>query len=123
MRFVVLVKANKDSEAGVLPTRALLAEMGKFNDELVKAGVMLAGGGDRTEQEAREEMPMRFMKFGRPRERGAPRPQALSEKFGKRGEKGAKKGVFVGGGGLGPRARGPRARLSNGKITVTDGPF
>src|SRR2546427_12051695 len=45
MRFVVLVKANKDSEAGVLPTQALLAEMGKFNDELVKAGVMLAGEG------------------------------------------------------------------------------
>src|SRR5947208_43933 len=45
MRFVVLVKANKDSEAGILPTQALLAEMGKFNDELVKAGVMLAGEG------------------------------------------------------------------------------
>src|SRR5712664_2678146 len=45
MRFVVLVKANKDSEAGVLPTQELLAEMGKFNDELVKAGVMLAGEG------------------------------------------------------------------------------
>jgi len=45
MRFVVLVKANKESEAGALPTQALLAEMGKFNDELVKAGVMLAGEG------------------------------------------------------------------------------
>jgi hypothetical protein len=45
MRFMVLVKADKESEAGVLPTRELLAEMGKFNEELVKAGVMLAGEG------------------------------------------------------------------------------
>jgi len=45
MRFIVMVKATKDSEAGVLPTKQMLAEMGKFNDELVKAGVMLAGEG------------------------------------------------------------------------------
>ena len=45
MKVMVLVKATKDSEAGVLPTPALLAEMGKFNEELVKAGVMLAGEG------------------------------------------------------------------------------
>ena len=45
MRFIVLVKANKDSEAGVLPDQKILAEMGKFNEELVKAGVMLAGEG------------------------------------------------------------------------------
>jgi hypothetical protein len=45
MRFMVLVKADKDSEAGVLPNEQLLAEMGKFNEELVKAGVMLAGEG------------------------------------------------------------------------------
>jgi hypothetical protein len=45
MRVMVLVKATKDSEAGILPTQALLAEMGKFNEELVKAGVMLAGEG------------------------------------------------------------------------------
>ena len=45
MRFLVMVKANKDSEAGSLPTQEMLAEMGKFNDELVKAGVMLAGEG------------------------------------------------------------------------------
>jgi hypothetical protein len=45
MRFMVLVKANKDSEAGVMPTQKLLAEMGKFNEELAKAGVMLAGEG------------------------------------------------------------------------------
>jgi hypothetical protein len=45
MRFVVLVKANKDSEAGVLPTREQLTEMGKFNERLVKDGVMLAGEG------------------------------------------------------------------------------
>ncbi len=45
MRFIVLVKANKDSEAGVLPSAEILNEMGKFNEELVKAGVMLAGEG------------------------------------------------------------------------------
>src|SRR5918998_3058503 len=45
MRFMVIVKANKDSEAGVLPTRDELAEMGKYNEELAKAGVMLAGEG------------------------------------------------------------------------------
>src|SRR6267143_2374034 len=45
MRFMVIVKANKDSEAGVLPSKELLTEMGKFNEELLKAGVMLAGDG------------------------------------------------------------------------------
>ncbi len=45
MRFMVMVKANKDSEAGVLPDKKLLADMGKFNEELMKAGVMLAGEG------------------------------------------------------------------------------
>ena len=45
MRFMVLVKANKDSEAGVLPSEKDLTAMGKFNEELVKAGVMLAGEG------------------------------------------------------------------------------
>lgn len=45
MRFVVLVKANKDSEAGVLPTADQLREMGAFNDELIRDGVMLMGDG------------------------------------------------------------------------------
>ena len=45
MRFMILVKATKDSETGILPTQEQLAEMGKFNEELVKAGVMLAGEG------------------------------------------------------------------------------
>jgi hypothetical protein len=45
MRFMILVKANKDSEAGVLPDEKILTEMGKFNEQLVKAGVMLAGEG------------------------------------------------------------------------------
>jgi hypothetical protein len=45
MRFMVIVKASKDSEAGNLPTQELLAAMGKFNEELVKAGIMLAGEG------------------------------------------------------------------------------
>jgi hypothetical protein len=45
MRFMVMVKATKDSEAGALPDHKILAEMGKFNEELVKAGIMLAGEG------------------------------------------------------------------------------
>src|ERR1700726_4512345 len=45
MRFLILVKASKDSEAGVLPDEKILTEMGQFNEELVKAGVMLAGEG------------------------------------------------------------------------------
>ena len=45
MRFLVMVKASKNSEAGVMPSAKLLTEMGKFNEELVKAGVMLDGAG------------------------------------------------------------------------------
>ena len=45
MRFMVLVKANEDSEAGVMPSTEMLTEMGRFNEELVKAGVMLDGDG------------------------------------------------------------------------------
>jgi hypothetical protein len=45
MRFMVIVKADKDSEAGVMPDQKLLAAMGKYNEELAKAGVMLAGEG------------------------------------------------------------------------------
>lgn len=45
MRVMVLVKANADSEAGVMPTEEMLAEMGKYNEELVNAGVMVSGEG------------------------------------------------------------------------------
>jgi hypothetical protein len=45
MRFMILIKADKSTEAGVLPSEKLLTEMGKFNEELVKSGVMLAGEG------------------------------------------------------------------------------
>lgn len=45
MRVMVIVKASKQSEAGVLPSKELLTEMGKYNEELIKAGVMLAGEG------------------------------------------------------------------------------
>ena len=69
MRFMVLVKANKDSEAGVLPDQKILTEMGKFNEQLVKAGVMLAGEG------------------------------------------------------LQPSSKGARVKFTDGKQTVTDGPF
>jgi hypothetical protein len=45
MRFMILIKATKDSEAGVMPEERMLTEMGKYNEELVKAGIMLAGDG------------------------------------------------------------------------------
>jgi hypothetical protein len=45
MRFMIIVKASKDSEAGILPSETLLREMGTFNEELAKAGVLLAGEG------------------------------------------------------------------------------
>ena len=45
MRVMVLIKADKDTEAGVMPSEQLLADMGKYNEELVKAGIMLAGEG------------------------------------------------------------------------------
>ncbi len=45
MRFMLLVKADKNSEAGVMPPKELFAEMGKFNEEMAKAGVLLAGEG------------------------------------------------------------------------------
>src|SRR3954447_17399831 len=45
MRFMVMIKATNDSEAGVMPNKQLLAAMGNFNDELIKAGVMVAGEG------------------------------------------------------------------------------
>ena len=45
MRFLMIVKANKESEAGIMPTEAQLAEMGSFNEEMMKAGVMVDGAG------------------------------------------------------------------------------
>jgi hypothetical protein len=45
MRFMMIVKANRDSEAGILPSERLLAEMGRFNEELAKAGALIAGEG------------------------------------------------------------------------------
>lgn len=53
MRFIVLVKGDKNYEAGALPSAELLDEMGKFNEELVKAGVILAGEGLSAELEGR----------------------------------------------------------------------
>src|SRR3954464_15455984 len=53
MRIMVLVKATKESEAGVMPSTELLAAMGKFNEELVKAGIMLAGEGLKTSSQGK----------------------------------------------------------------------
>jgi len=52
MRFMILVKASQNTEAGIMPSRELLEEMGKFNEELVKAGVMKAGEGLRPSSKA-----------------------------------------------------------------------
>ena len=60
MRFLVIVKATKDSEAGVMPSQQLLTDMGKFNEELVKAGVMLAGDGLHGRGVQAEEIPQRI---------------------------------------------------------------
>src|SRR5262245_49975290 len=69
MKVMVLIKANKESEAGAVPDEKFFAEMGKYNDELIREGVMLAGEG------------------------------------------------------LHPSSKGKRVRFSEGKVTVTDGPF
>jgi hypothetical protein len=53
MRVMVIVKASKNSEAGVMPSEKLLADMGKFNEELVKAGIMLAGDGLRPSKDGK----------------------------------------------------------------------
>lgn len=54
MKFMVMVKASKDSEAGVMPDTKLLAAMGKYNEELVKAGILLAGEGLHPSEQAIE---------------------------------------------------------------------
>ncbi|MDQ6870482.1 MAG: YciI family protein [Gemmatimonadota bacterium] len=69
MRFMIIRKADPDTEAGAMPSEALLESMGKYNEEMVKAGVMLAGDG------------------------------------------------------LQPTSKGARVKFSNGKPTITDGPF
>jgi hypothetical protein len=61
MRVMVIVKANKDSEAGMMPSRDILEKMGKYNEELVKAGVMLAADG------LRESSKGKRMKFDGPK--------------------------------------------------------
>ena len=62
MRVMVIIKANKDSEAGVMPSKKLLTDMGNFNEELVKAGVMLAGEGLRPSAKGTR---VRFFRDGR----------------------------------------------------------
>ena len=62
MRVIVIVKATKDSEAGVMPSQKLLADMGKFNEELANAGVMLAGEGLAPSKEGKR------VKFGGPKQ-------------------------------------------------------
>lgn len=66
---------------------------------------------------------MRFMTIVKTRETGTQPPPALIDKINQLAEDATQKGVFAGMGGLAPTAQGARARLANGKITVTDGPF
>jgi hypothetical protein len=69
MRFMVMVRATKDTEAGVLPTTEQLATMGKYNEELVKAGVMLAGEGL---QASAKGARVKFAAAGKPTVRDGP---------------------------------------------------
>lgn len=62
MRVMVIIKANEDSEAGIMPSEKLLTDMGNFNEELVKAGVMLAGEGLRPSSKGKR---VRFFRDGR----------------------------------------------------------
>src|SRR5256885_344141 len=125
MRFMVIVKADKNSESGVMPSTEMLTAMGKFNEKVVKAGVMLAGQG-----------PHPASKGGRRKYSGKPtgRPgpfavtnalfsgvrlppaQALGAAL-----KGA--GVVIALDGLQPPSVGARVSFATGKPIVTDGPF
>ena len=67
MRFMIIVKATKESEAGVMPSEKLLADMGKFNEELVNAGVMLAGEGSASHLERRTHQVLWQQAYGRRR--------------------------------------------------------
>jgi hypothetical protein len=69
MRFMVMVKATKDSEAGVLPSTELLATMGKYNEELAKAGVILAGEGLQASSKGAR---VKFSAAGKPTVRDGP---------------------------------------------------
>jgi hypothetical protein len=69
MRFMVMVKATKDSEAGVLPSTELLATMGKYNEELAKAGVILAGEGLQASSKGAR---VKFSAAGKPAVRDGP---------------------------------------------------
>jgi len=59
MRFMILIKADKNSEAGIMPSQELLAAMGKFNEELVKAGIMQAGEGAPAQLQGRSRQILR----------------------------------------------------------------
>ncbi len=79
MRFMIIVKASKDSEAGVMPDEKLLAAMGKFNEELVKAGVMLAGEGLHPSSRARRARASGSRVRSAPSSTGpSPRPRSWS---------------------------------------------
>ena len=77
MRVMVIVKATKDTEAGVMPSEKLLAEMGKFNEELVKAGIMLAGDGLHAEQQGQARAVLRRASRPSSTDR-SPRPRSSS---------------------------------------------
>jgi hypothetical protein len=76
MRVMVIVKATKNSEAGKMPSTKLLADMGKFNEELVKAGIMLAGDGLKPSSKGKR---VRFSReSGRSSTGPSPRPRSSS---------------------------------------------
>ena len=121
MRFMVLVKASEESEAGVLPSREILTEMGKFNEELVKAGVMLAGEGLHPSSKGKR---VRFSGEKRTVIDGPfTETKELLGEMGQFNEELVKAGVMLAGEGLHASSRGVRVRFGGGKSTVIDGPF
>ena len=97
MRFMILIKANKDTEADVMPSEQLLAEMGQYNEELVKADRNTEAGVLPTEQDLAT--------------------------MGKYNDELLKAGVLLDGAGLQPSSKGARVTFQGGKLQVTDGPF
>ena len=120
MKVIVLVKASKDSEAGVMPSPELLAEMGKFNQELVEAGIMLAGEGLHPSSKGKR---VRFSGDQRTVIDGPFAETKELEAMGKFNEDLVKAGIMLAGEGLQASSKGKRVRFEGSKKTVIDGPF
>ena len=110
MRFMILIKATKDSEAGILPDEQLLTAMGKFNEELVNAGVLVAGEGLHPSSKGAR------VRFSGNKRSVTDGPFVETKEL-------IRAGVMLAGEGLQPSSKGARVKFSGGKRTVIDGPF